>query len=225
MLKRSALIAGIAMLLGASGAQAFVIDTSLMIDNPDLASTWDNSNTQTLDKVLTSLDEEVDNNQATAKLVDTETWVGWGATSVILEEIAGHRDHNTFGWYDVSSPSTLNQIFSGPENKSTDPVTVNFGTQTDFGFYLGSKNDGAYYSEKSLNAGGQQVLVFKIEELSNTYLLAWEDLNMAGHSDADFQDMIVRVRINVPEPATLGLFGMGVLSLVAARRRQKSQQS
>jgi hypothetical protein len=169
---------------------------------------------------LAGIDDEV-GGDVTATLVDDETWLGLGATSIILEEIAGYRNYNTFGWYDVSNPGGLNEIFSGPDNKDSAPVSINFDTETEFGFYLGSRYSGAFYSEDNLNQGGQQVLVFQLQELQNTYLLAWEDLNMAGVSDADFQDMIVRVKINVPEPATLGLLSVGMMSLVMARRRQR----
>jgi len=79
-----------------------------------------------------------------------------------------------------------------------------------------------FYSQNSLNEGNKQLLVFKIEELANTYILAWEDLDVTKwYSDGDFQDMIVRVKINVPEPSTLGLFGIGALALFVTRRQQK----
>ena len=51
--------------------------------------------------------------EALISLVGVETWTGWGATSIILEEVAGNRNINTFGWYEVGNHTTLNEIFSG----------------------------------------------------------------------------------------------------------------
>jgi hypothetical protein len=60
---------------------------------------------------------------------------------------------------------------------------------------------------------------------TSDYILAWEDLPFNG-SDLDYNDFVVMVESvhPVPEPATLGMFGLGVLLIGAAaglnRRRR-----
>lgn len=128
---------------------------------------------------------------------------------------------------------------------------VNFGAKTYFsttnyfGYYLTTPS-GTYYSAPNLNeAGGTtypdgtpHMVAYQGDNSSvlkpmngfpggvwdsNEYILAWEDLPW-GASDLDYNDFIVMVESvhPVPEPAVLGMFGLGVLligGLVALRRR------
>ena len=69
-----------------------------------------------------------------------------------------------------------------------------------------------------------QVAIFEIEELENSYILGWEDLDLNGGTggDRDYQDMIVRITIaQVPEPGSMALLGLGLLGLVATRKKAK----
>ncbi|MDE2270366.1 MAG: PEP-CTERM sorting domain-containing protein [Xanthomonadaceae bacterium] len=109
-----------------------------------------------------------------------------------------------------------------------------------FGYYL-SGPGGTFYSDPSMNetggtvypngmphmvtyAGTGQTYLNGKKFLSGEYLLAWED-SAWGKSDLDYQDFVVLVESvhSVPEPAVLGMFGLGVLligGLAALRRRQ-----
>jgi hypothetical protein len=62
--------------------------------------------------------------------------------------------------------------------------------------------------------------------LDNEFLLAWED-QAFKNSDLDYNDFVVLVESvhSVPEPAALGMFGLGVLLLggFAALRRRSSK--
>lgn len=126
-------------------------------------------------------------------------------------------------------------------------MTVTFGATNYFGYYLGAaSNTPTYYSDPSMNDptgnplyypnGAPHMVAYEGDGkttlktgnitglfLSNEYLLAWEDLPYA-HSDLDYNDFVVLVESvhPVPEPAVLGMFGLGVLMLggfVALRRR------
>lgn len=118
--------------------------------------------------------------------------------------------------------------------------TVNAAGFTTFGYYLDVPNNSAtFYSDSSLNqdgiahavayAGdGQNTVAFNgLKFLSGEFLLAWED-TPAGTSDLDYNDFIVMVESvhPVPEPAVLGMFGLGVLLLggftVLRRRSYKA---
>lgn len=122
-------------------------------------------------------------------------------------------------------------------------TTAHFGVDNLFGYYLGTPG-GTFYSKASLNqdAGssyangtphmvayqGNNKTTLKTGKtsglfLSNEYLLAWEDTAFMN-SDLDYNDFVVLVESvhPVPEPAVLGMFGLGVLLLggfAALRRR------
>ncbi|HET7162126.1 MAG TPA: DUF4114 domain-containing protein, partial [Rhodanobacteraceae bacterium] len=114
--------------------------------------------------------------------------------------------------------------------------TVDAADFTTFGYYLNvPANQATFYSDSSLNqdgiahevayaGNGQNTVAFNgLKFLSGEFLLAWED-TPAGNSDLDYNDFIVMVESvhPVPEPAVLGMFGLGVLMLggfAALRRR------
>ena len=133
--------------------------------------------------------------------------------------------------------------------KDDGSVYVNLGdTGTDFagnnfGYYLDSShyaNGGLFHSDTSLNTAdgfdhmfayqGTNTDTVKLPDLAaglwtnNEYILAFEDLDGSGipGSDWDFTDMVVMVEsVNpVPEPATMLLFGTGMLGLALISRKK-----
>lgn len=129
---------------------------------------------------------------------------------------------------------TVNQFdaahgFKGGETKT-------FGAGNTFGYYLQTAN-GMFFSAPGLNGGNAQMVAYAGNGSTNLtfaghtgqfnageYLLAWEDQAL-GNSDMDYNDFVVVVESvhPVPEPAVLGMFGLGALLIgfaVSRRRRQ-----
>ncbi len=217
------LLASAVLGLGLVGtANAYVVNTGGL----PLGSSWDCTGCN-IDSVLNSMEDEA-GTDLTLNLINTgginETFLGLGATSVILEEIAGYRYNTTFGWYDASNPFDAEQIFSGADDLNSAPVTITFDSMTEFGFYIDPNgvSGNRMFTESNLNSHGDtQVAIFEVEELENTFILGWEDLDLLGGTggDRDYQDMIVRVTVNVPEPASMAIFALGLAGLVASRKR------
>ncbi len=124
-------------------------------------------------------------------------------------------------------------------------TSAHFGVTNLFGYYLSTDNGApTFFSDAKMNQPGgntypngmPHMVAYEGNNkttlktgntsgtfLSNEWLLAWED-QAFGNSDLDYNDFIVLVESvhPVPEPAVLGMFGLGVLLIggFAAMRRR-----
>lgn len=124
---------------------------------------------------------------------------------LLVQELAGYDDRNTFGWYEIGFPDIdgFNDgvIFDGPASPGA-TATVTFAAPTQFGFWLnpngeldsrGAPEPEIFYTDRTLNDigpdgsgtihgpenGDPQCLIYNVSYLYGrpAYILAWEDLD------------------------------------------------
>lgn len=153
----------------------------------------------------------------------------WSATSFASEmiiEIAGYAGGNSFGIYKQGDASTKDTIFTGSAIAgATSSITID-PTWLFFNFFLTNQVGETFYSDVSLNSDQFDHFVFYSAGV-NSYYIGIEDI--FGGGDWDYNDMVVKVTLNVPTPtqhsvpdngATVALMGLGLCALAAIRRRK-----
>ena len=151
---------------------------------------------------------------------------------------AGHNAATTLIW---SGDGNFTAVYLPGNGQTLASASATFGVTNLFGYYLDNGHGQVFYSVLGLNSDGISHMVAyqgngqtKLDNVksgqyatfgTSDYILAWEDLPF-GRSDLDYNDFVVMVESvhPVPEPAVLGMFGLGVLLIGAAvgmnRRRR-----
>lgn len=199
--------------LGAASAQA----TPIRLDGPE-------ANLQTIINGLSGNGAGTNVVTDQVSLDEAFSLSGFIGVGSIVVEHAGFSNLNAFGIYDVLDQSKRLEIFSGSAGAGSmsfflPPDSFSSGL---FGFYLETPS-GLWFSESAKNSDGADHMV--AFELNGQYLFGWEDLASSAW-DQDYNDFVVLVSgvkgVNVPEPATLGLFGLGLVGLSMVRRRKQA---
>lgn len=211
---RKTLLACFAAAVGFSAVSAHA--TPIRLDGPE-------ANLQTIVNGLPggSLGTNVLTDQVALDEVFTLT--GFTGFAGIVVEHAGFKDLNSFGIYDVYDPSKRVQIFSGADGAGAMSFfSLDSFTSGLFGFYLDTPA-GLWFSESGKNSDGADHMV--AYKRGGQYLFGWEDLASNGW-DQDYNDFVVLISgvesVSVPEPATLGLFGLSLAGLSLLRRRKQA---
>lgn len=148
--------------------------------------------------------------------------------------VAGNSNINEFGWYNIADPSVLYTIFAG--SNSPPGSSDSFTPSAQYGFWF-KGDDGTYYTQSSLNPGGDTTHQhFALFEQSSTngaevYWLGIEDFNLNEFHGAeggvgDYNDMLIRIGASptitaVPEPSTTLLVTSGFLLLMSVRKYRR----
>lgn len=132
----------------------------------------------------------------------------------------------TLGFYQpIGSPGALNPILTvNPGDGAVSALVPAISGQ--FGFYLtsaGYNGTNTWYSESSLNPGGQDHMIALSTGNPNTFLLAWEDLPLFGSGpdynyDSDYNDLVITFQRVVPEPTSMALLGLGLTGMIIQRK-------
>jgi hypothetical protein len=162
-------------------------------------------------------------------------------TNSLILSLLGVTTGNTtdiIGIYNTSVGAASEILLFGPGTltvgTSANASSIAFGN---VGFYLTDSAGATWFSQTSLNvngstgdvAGHQHFALFTTGTDPNTFYLGVEDwiANSGEGVNGDYNDLIFKINADqvVPEPATFGLLGAGLLGLGFARFRNRKTRA
>ncbi len=147
-------------------------------------------------------------------------------------------DNSTFGiWKDGTTFNPLMTVTNAGAQPSYVLITPSMLSTNPGGIYSPGLRDDttgiSYRSNDAKNPDGLPHLIeFQITNMTNTFVMAWED--ELGGGDRDYNDLILQYVVDfnpkpppaqVPEPITVSLLGASLLLVGGARRYLKTKPS
>ena len=161
------------------------------------------------------------------------TWFPVYGNATVMAKYADYGQN--FGYIpDLNSPGFADDSFISLFTVSGNGLNLNAPTATlgtanvPFLWALDPSGSPLWTSLPSQNSDGlDHMTTWRIIDRPNTWVIAWEDL--VGGGDRDFNDLVVEVGIlplddieaqHAPIPATVLLFGSGLVGLAGFRRKR-----
>ena len=157
-------------------------------------------------------------------------------TNSVLMTLLGSFTGGTevFGIYDATKTTTATATASEIPLMTTfmglgATVDESIGAYASYGFYV-TNSGNTWFSNTALDVNDgthQHFALFTTASDPNVYYIGVTDwfYGNGGEGNGDYQDLVIQLNTNAPEPATFALMGVGLLGLGYARLRRRKNRT